>query len=267
MKSTIHHQIRAAWLAVLSVLTLCGCCCKHRHCHTTGTSSEAEPSDLPADCRPTPKLARFDFDTTIKFEHELNLDQGAYRWFRLQGNAFVPLQETAKHKNVTSKELKILSLRPEDLAHYAYLKDVPRPNYKDAFCENRVYSLMGYTNTGGTITVWGTPLTSSGNSSANTCNNQPCPGAYAKKVDFDWGWRPISSTAPCSVQDGSTSTQPSTKVRYWGASTAPLCGCSGTLNIPSPNPARIYTFTLYFPSGVTPLNPHPLIINNMNPEP
>jgi hypothetical protein len=116
-------------------------------------------------------------------------------------------------------------------------------------------------NGGGTITVFGMPVTMSG-------GNGNCPGKYSgyvnytKTVSQGWGWVPMTNT---TVYTASDLNQSNTKVQYVGGYGDIACGLS-SVTIPSPTMSPAYRFSIYFPPGSqVPTNAYPITLSGFNP--
>jgi len=114
---------------------------------------------------------------------------------------------------------------------------------------------------GGSITVYGTPVTSSGGSGT-------CPGKYCGYVNFvktasqGWGWAPSTGTTIHTATDGN---QSNTKVQYLGAYGDSGCNLT-TVAVPDPYVSPVYRFTIYFPTNtVVPTNAYPITLTGFDP--
>jgi hypothetical protein len=113
---------------------------------------------------------------------------------------------------------------------------------------------------GGTITVYGAPVVSSGSSGG-------CPGPYAGYVNFTktvsqgWGWAPTTNTVHTATDGNRTDT----KIVYGGKNGDP--GCNQTsVTIPDPAPSTKYRFTIYFPVGsAVPTNSYSITLSGFDP--
>lgn len=124
----------------------------------------------------------------------------------------------------------------------------------------RAASLNVYTmDGGGTITVFGAPVFSSGSQGT-------CPGAYAgyvnyrKTVSQGWGWAPSTNT---SVHTASDLNRTDTKVEYGGKYGDGGCNQT-TVTVPPPTYSPKYRFTIYFTNNV-PTNSYGITLTGFDP--
>jgi hypothetical protein len=114
---------------------------------------------------------------------------------------------------------------------------------------------------GGTITVYGAPVTSGGSTGS-------CPGAYSgyvnylKPVSQGWGFYSSTNTTIHTATDGNRT---DTKVQYMGFNSDP--GCSQTsVTVPDPTPSPKYRFSIFFPRGTSvPTNSYPITLIGFDP--
>ena len=117
-----------------------------------------------------------------------------------------------------------------------------------------VYTLDG----GGTITVFGAPVVSSGSQGT-------CPGPYAgyvnyrKTVSQGWGWAPSAGT---STHIASDDNRTDTKVEYVGKYGDG--GCNQTSVTVDPVYSPKYRFTIYFTNNV-PTNAYAITLTGFDP--
>ncbi len=215
-------------------------------------------------CEPNPVVGQFDFDVMIEA-------QGAgtnFHWYRLQTNVFVPLQASERIPVVNSSNLLIPQLKMSDVGVYARLEGMQVSVAPGKVPCDVQYSLLGTTNVSGTFTLWGAPMPYGGTVNASWCGGVGCPGTYASYVSYSAGWFPAGAPGSTQARDGNSVTSGSSKVRYYCSPfplpgpTPPTCGCGGSVTVLNPNPAKRYTFTIYFPPGVAPSQPHPITLVN-----
>jgi len=113
---------------------------------------------------------------------------------------------------------------------------------------------------GGTITVYGAPIVSSGNSGS-------CPGRYSGYVNFTktssqgWGWAPSTNTTIHIATDYNRS---DTKVVYSGQYGDGGCGATSVTLGYQMSP--VYRFSIYFPTNtVVPTNAYPITLDGFDP--
>lgn len=117
-----------------------------------------------------------------------------------------------------------------------------------------VYTLDG----GGTITVFGAPVFSSGSQGT-------CPGPYAGYVNYKktisqgWGWAP---TVGAPTQIASDNNRTDTKVEYGGKYGD--SGCNQTSVTVDPVYSPKYRFTIYFTNNV-PTNAYAITLTGFDP--
>lgn len=111
----------------------------------------------------------------------------------------------------------------------------------------------------GPVTVWATPVTSSGTKGS-------CPGSYAGYVNYTktvaqgWGWAPSSGTTNHTAADMNRT---DTKVEYGGK--LGDVGCNQTtVSVPHPTYSTKYRFTIYFPNNV-PTNSYSITLDGFDP--
>ncbi|MBI3852283.1 MAG: hypothetical protein HY298_18670 [Verrucomicrobia bacterium] len=115
------------------------------------------------------------------------------------------------------------------------------------------------TSDGGTITVFGLPVVSSGSSGT-------CPGPYAgyvnyiKTVSQGWGWAPTVGT---TVHTASDLNRTDTKVVYIGKFGDGGCNQT-TVTVPDPTLSPKYRFSIYFTNNV-PTNSYPITLTGFDP--
>lgn len=220
-----------------------------------------------APCEPVPVLSKF--GTNVALDPGLPVDPGSsYQWYRLKDDKFKKL--TGSEPGITNIQRAVLSFPNFQMANVGIYGRKTQGQDPKIPCD-AIFSLMGYGGTNGMaepITVYGTPYVASGNSTSSYCAGQPCPGAYTRYISYSTGWRIVTPNLLTRAEDGSARTAPKTKLRYYCAPpiTPPSCGCEGVVDILNPtNKLKTYTFTIYFPSGVTPDVPHPLKLYNLAP--
>jgi hypothetical protein len=114
---------------------------------------------------------------------------------------------------------------------------------------------------GGPITVFGSPVVSSGGSGS-------CPGKYSGYVNFTktaangWGWAPSTNT---TIHTATDTNQTITKVQALGDYGDSYCNQT-TATVQNPPMSPVYRFTIYFPTNTTvPTNPYPITLNGFDP--
>lgn len=124
-------------------------------------------------------------------------------------------------------------------------------------------NVMVYSNSAATrtVTVYGTPIVSSGSSTYD------CPGSYVGYVNYrkprrHWGWKPISEQTPHKAHDPQSG---STKVEAMGRSGDRHCGTGSATVSPEPPPSTKYRFTIYFPSKPVPTEKYAIELTNFEP--
>lgn len=260
MNSKLLIRFVHGCLLVLMSLSIAGCCCCMKESPPTLTVTGDEPLGSPP-CEPESQVGVFGSPVVLELPEEPNAE-GQYQWYRYQGESFVALTNSNRIIEVSSPSLVIQRFAMEDVAYYARMPKGGKPKFPCNF----VYNLMGTTN--GAPPVWGAPVPGGGGSAVYSyCGTVPCPGTYAAYVTYSKGWRPAGAAGPTVARDGNPATRPSTKVRYGTAPlvTPPTCGCNGEVIVLNPKQNQRYTFTIYFPPGVSPSNPHPLELVNFLP--
>ena len=115
---------------------------------------------------------------------------------------------------------------------------------------------------GSVITIFGTPVISSGGTSTG------CPGKYSGYVSYTkptsqgWGWAPSTNTTSYSMSD---TNRTDTKVQYGGYYGDSGCAAT-TVTVPYPAMSPVYRFSVYFPQGVqVPTNVYPIVLSGFDP--
>lgn len=155
----------------------------------------------------------------------------------------------------TNSSLTLQNVGGGDVGYYscAVVKD-------SEVVPTRSASVNVYTiNSGGTITVFGAPVSSGGSSGT-------CPGSYAGYVNYTktvaqgWGWAPTSGVTTHTATDTNRS---DTKVYYTGKYGDTGCAQT-TVTVPHPTTSPKYRFTIYFPDNV-PTNSYGLTLDGFDP--
>jgi hypothetical protein len=113
---------------------------------------------------------------------------------------------------------------------------------------------------GGTITVFGAPVVSSGGGTG-------CPGAYSGYVNYikpmsqGWGFAPDTS----NLHTATDTNRSDTKIQYNGYYGDGNCAQS-TVTVANPPPSPAYRFTIFFPRGSqVPTNSYSITLTGFNP--
>jgi len=200
-----------------------------------------------------PKITRQPIDDAIPvgsstvFAVEANNGDLSYQWLR-NGVAI---------EGETNCVLIIENVGVKDVGLYSC--DVGRGKEKvpSRKADLNVYTMSG--GGGGPITVFGTPIASSGSQGT-------CPGAYAGYVNYrktisqGWGWAPSSGT---TIHTATDTNRTDTKVEYVGKYGD--VGCNQTsVSVPDPTGSPKYRFTIYFPNNV-PTNSYGITLDGFDP--
>ena len=108
----------------------------------------------------------------------------------------------------------------------------------------------------GSITVYATPVVSSGTSGA-------CPGGYVGYVTYKktiaqgWGWAPTNT-----VHTITDTNRTDTKIEFTGKLNDSGCNQT-TVSVPHPTASTKYQFTVYFTSNV-PTGSYPLVLTGFS---
>jgi hypothetical protein len=165
----------------------------------------------------------------------------------------------------TNAVFTIAHVTTNDVAYYRV--DVTSSYYTNATTTSEPAQLLVFTKNS-PLTVYGSPVVSTGSSSPN-----PCPGDYVGYVTYDkgsdWGWagdHPWASTHKATDKNSV-----STKVEAFGSEDDLPCG-SGFLLLPHPGPPpgsgedSKYQFTIYFPIGTSvPTIPYTITLSGFKP--
>lgn len=232
-------------LAIIAIL-LGGCC---TFCHQLIIVSQPEDQLVAANSNATFVVVAMKgppFTTngvTYQWQKNLtpNISLGSTNWTDISG--------------ATNSSYTVVNAITNDVGHYRVKVWGSGPVTSEP-ASLSVYSTGG--GGGGTITVYGAPVTGSGSSGT-------CPGAYVgyvnykKTVTAGWGWAP-GTIAPYSAGDGTTRTD--TKVEMTGNAGDRNCSVTPNSQISLSNSK--YRFTIYFSSSM-PSGSYPIILTGFNP--
>jgi hypothetical protein len=158
----------------------------------------------------------------------------------------------------TNSDLVIESVAVSDVGLYSC--DVIKHGGEAVPTRSASLNVITMTLGGGPITVFGTPIVSSGSKGST------CPGPYVGYVNFrktpaeGWGWTPSSGT---TVHTATDNNRTNTKVEYVGNHGDNGCNQT-TVTVPDPTMSPKYRFTIYFTNNV-PTNAYPLTLDGFDP--
>lgn len=276
--SRLIDALRGVAIPILaaSMAFLAGCTVSSAHRSAADQTIEDMNSYADCGCDPIGNITAEGKNAKLELPDEKG-SHGAkitYQWYRYMEGIPTRILDGGPFKDTDKATMKIEKISTNEVAYYGrvtLVNGVPVHPPTAIPC-GHVYNVMVSGTspeepdpTTVSMTVWGAPVVKSATSTTSYCGGvTPCPGPYARYVTYSTGWRP-TSTNSVWAGDGSTATAQYSKIRYGCAPpvTPPTCGCSGRVDILSATMGKRYTFTIYFPAGVTPLSPHPLVLNNM----
>ena len=136
-------------------------------------------------------------------------------------------------------------------------------------------SLQVFTATTGAVTVFGTPV-------ATTGTKGSCPGSFKGYINYTnnppaWGWAVTDRLVKATAANGGAYLSSNTRVEYLGLEAFDTGCAAGTVDIlanstvpppavpPSHTPSSRYQFTIYFKKLPLPTGAYPINLTNFDP--